>query len=368
MLMLMILCYIIRKLTNLVFKEKMNRLNEYYSLKLSPGETLASKKGNYLQHQEMARRLINNETPYKKMLFEHEPGTGKTCIITAISEWNISEKVRLANEKNKNIKTTKKDFSNFAKTPLIFVANPAQEQNLTKMIAHSCLPDKYENKVFDEEDDEFLTDRQKRTRIHNLVARDFQFETFRQFSTTILDYDKDKKEVIHKMRNDIIRQKFSDRLIIIDEAHHLRKTNENTKNDNTTYDAFWKLLHVAENIKVILLTGTPESDKVEDFAYVMNLILPEDEQLPTKNYEKIVFNKGELTEEGKELLKNAIKGRVSYLRAQEEKDTKLIENGRINPWKEGEYDEWVEKTGRDYVLEDSHPWTGKYKIGTIGYV
>ena len=344
------------------FQREINRMNEFHSLRLSPSETLASKKGTYLQHQEMARRLINNETPYSKMLFEHEPGTGKTCIITAISEWNISEKNRLAAEKNKNIKSTKKEFFKTIKSPLIFVANQTQEQNLTKMIAHSCLPEKYENKIFDEDDDELLTDRQKRNRIHNLVARDYQFETFRQFSSTILGYDKVNNEVIIEMDDKTIKNKFSDRLIIIDEAHHLRLASESNKKDNNTYNAFWKLLHVAENIKVILLTGTPESDKVEDFAYVMNLVLPEDEQLPTKNYEKIMFKNEKLTEEGQDMLKKAITGRVSYLRAQEDNETKLIENGRINPWKEGHYKEWIKDAGYEHIKENSYPWTESIKL------
>ena len=119
---------------------------------------------------------------------------------------------------------------------------------------------------------------------------------------------------------------------------------------------------MAKNIKVILLTGTVESDKAKDFPYVMNLILPEGEQLPLENkYEKLMFNDdGIMTEEGKKVFSKAVTGRVSFLRAIEA-DTTVIEDGQTNPWKEGKKKEWENDTGV-YIEKDDHPWTRFTKI------
>ena len=340
------------------FQEDINRLAEFYTLKLKPQESLSEKQGNYLQHQEMARRLINNETPYSKMLFEHEPGTGKTCLLTAINEWNIAEKQRLSGQKVKNIKRTNENFEKFSKRPIIFVSNRTQEYNLSKMIAKNCLPDKYANVVLEENDD--LSDKSLTRKYQDVVARDYRFETLQKFSHKILEHDRNG-EIVNVLSDKAIQQQYDDRTIFIDEAHHLRITSEK-KEESIVYHAFWRLLHVARNIKVIMLTGTPESDKAEDFAYLLNLILPEDEQLPIKNYEKIMFtSEGQLSEIGKAKLIKAITGRVSFLRATTEASTKVTENGRIDPWEEGKYKEWTEETGFD-TPEDEHPWTHSTKL------
>ena len=343
------------------FQKEINEMYEFYSLKLEPKEPLSEKKGVYLRHQEMARRLVNNQTPFQSMLFEHEPGTGKTCIITAISEWNISERQRLVDEGLKTgKKMTKEGYENASRRPIIFVANRAQEHTLSKVISKNCLPDKYLKQL--DEDDEFLTSKQKTHKLEQLVARDYRFETLQKFANQIVTH-KNGKETIEALSDKIIIDRYSDRLLIIDEAHHLRITNDKKEEEGIIYRAFWRLLHVAKNIKVILLTGTPESDKAEDFAYLMNLILPENEQLNIKNYNQIMFNKetNDLTENGKKLLIKAIVGRVSYLRATPEQEADITEKGQVNPWKEGEYEQWKDDTGYD-IPENTHPWTMHTKI------
>ena len=336
------------------FQGNINKLAEFYNNKLEPQESLSDKKGDYLRHQEMARRLINNETPYSKMLFEHEPGTGKSCIITAISEWNITEKRRLSSYDTNKMRRTNENFEKISKRPIIFVANRTQEYSISKVIAKNCLPDKYIN--FDME---FMSEQNLTRRLHELVARDYRIETLQKFANHIVEHKKGGG-LVNVISDDAIEKEYNGRLIIIDEAHHLRITND--KDESIMYKAFWRLLHVAKDIKVILLTGTPESDKAEDFAYTMNLILPEDEQLPIKNYNQIMFNSmGTLSEEGEKKLIRAVKGRVSYLRAVSEIDTKLIESGQVNPWEEGKYEEWKKSTGFD-IEEDSQPWTRYTKL------
>ena len=348
-------------ITDKNFQRDLNRLNEFNSLKLKPREPLEDKKGAFLKHQEAARRLINNETPYKKMLFEHEPGSGKTCIIEAINEWNITETQRLAKMTQSNKGYLKETDEDFSRRPMIFVANDTQVKNLTYMLALSCAPDKYEKRVLEEAGDTVLDDKQKKRKMRQFISYDYDFQTYEQFALKLSSRKKGGEE-IPEMTDEMIIKRYSNRMMILDEAHHLRITNDRKIEDSLLYNAFYRLLHVAQNIKVILLTGTAESDKAEDFAFLMNLILPENEQLPIKNYNIIMFNEknDKLTSEGERLLIKAIRGRVSYLRAPEG-ETDVEVSGQFNPWKEGEYDSWVKNASRK-VDEDSIPWTLNTKV------
>lgn len=311
------------------FQHDINTKAEFYNNSLSPTEPLSEKKGKYFRHQEMARRLINNETPYSKMLFEHDPGTGKTCIIAAIAEAN----------------------KHMVNTPIVFVSSQIQELNLKKTISRECLPGKYLDVT-----DEDISQRVRNRGYTSLINQDFEFKTLQKFSHKIMTTD-NSGERINNMSDESIIEMFSNRLIIIDEAHRVRQTVEQ---DSVVYEAFWRLLHVAKDLKVILLSGTPESDKARDFAYTMNLILPEDEQLPETDYDDIMFDEDELSSEGKEMLKKAVTGRVSYLRGVITGEVRVIENGQLNPWGE-DYEDWRLAT-RSSVLEDEVVWTKGMKV------
>lgn len=315
----------------------LGRQAEFYKLKLDKSESLKDKEGNYLKHQEMARRLINNETPYDAMIFEHDPGTGKTCIIPALQEWN-------KNENNK--------------TPLIFVSNKTQKYNLIKLIANQCTGGRYTQNLFKEGEES--TDVLFERRYRDAVKKDFSFEHRQKFATKLFEHTEGGMKIQGLTDEQIIKE-YDGRLIIVDEAHHLRITGGTGNDERRIYDAFWRLTHVCKNIKLILLTGTLEADKAADFAYVMNLTLPEDEQLPTETaYNKLMFDSEDnLTEKGKKVLIEAVTGRISYLRASTGSETKLIEAGQTNPWTD--YKKWEEDTGIE-IEEDSYPWTRFTKV------
>ena len=85
-----------------------------------------------------------------------------------------------------------------------------------------------------------------------------------------------------------LRHKYNNKIIVIDEVHNLRIQNEkgtseveNKKPGLHLYEQYWKFLHTVNDCKILLLSGTPMYDSVEEIASVMNLLLPEDKQLQT---------------------------------------------------------------------------------------
>ena len=126
------------------------------------------------------------------------------------------------------------------------------------------------------------------------------------------------KEITRSSDDDLIK-KYSNHIIIIDEIHNIRiQKKDNDK--KTIINKFFRFLHIVKNCKILLLSGTPMKDGVEEIASVMNLILPENQQLPIQDdFVDDYFDKNEEIYEVKDNMKNSLysvfKGRVSYLRA-----------------------------------------------------
>lgn len=163
---------------------------------------------------------------------------------------------------------------------------------------------------------------------------------------------------------DLVSKKYSGRLIIIDEVQNLRQDAEeedaasvSKQGKDNVYKFMHTFLHKVKDSKIILLSGTPIVNEVWDLAYVMNLILPLDQQLP----EEKAFEKLLASPEGREKLQNSFRGRVSYLRAAAT-DTKRLDQGSTVPWMEPEnFDEWKKAT-KSKLSESSRPWTEHIRL------
>ena len=100
------------------------------------------------------------------------------------------------------------------------------------------------------------------------------------------------------------------------------------------YNQMHRFLHVVENCRILLLTGTPIWDRTNEIAALMNLILPlGEQQLPTgREFDTTFFDdNGDLTPIGTERLRAAFRGRVSVLRPMMT-TAKREEIGQIGPW------------------------------------
>jgi hypothetical protein len=174
-----------------------------------------------------------------------------------------------------------------------------KQELVEKCTAGQYMPADYKN----------LTALEKTRRINKKTAY-YEFNTFERFG---------KK--IKKMSDKDIIQELSNKIIVIDEVHNIRlvEKNENKADAIETYKSFHRMLHLIKNCKILLLSGTPMKDSPEEIADVLNLILPQNEQLPTgaEFQEKYLVKKDNvpvIKPEKVQDFKNKIKGRVSFLR------------------------------------------------------
>ena len=229
-------------------------------------------------HQLFIERFISPETPYQGLLLFHNTGSGKTFSSISVCE---------------NHKTI------FQKA-LVLVKGNTSLINFKEQIVKWYKAVGYDT---------------------NLIKKYYEIKKYISFSNTL-----------KHLTDEQIKNKFSNRIIIIDEAHNLRyqskmqhypslletyKKDTNKKNIQSTslaevdqslvYNQIWRLLHLVEKSKVLLLTATPMIDRAEEIQSLLNLILGSDKQL-----------EGELCYK---VLETAIRGRVSYLRSNEEMAT-----------------------------------------------
>lgn len=267
---------------------------EFHSLKLE----LIEKKpkegtGELMNHQKIIARYLSSHTIYDRLLLVHEPGTGKSCSAIGAVEQIKSE--------NSHIKGA-----------LFLVKGPALIDNLVKELLFTCTKGQYIPHDF-----ENLTELEKTHRVNKIIRDYYTFKTFETFATEV-----------SKSSDKNIIENYSNLIIIVDEAHNLR-IQAGEKDSKQVYNAFHRFLHLVQNCKVVLMSGTPMKDQPEEIASIMNLLLPLEKQLPTgkefveeylEEKEDVYFIKKDKVNS----LKTYLKGRVSYLRSMS--DENIVKN------------------------------------------
>ena len=260
------------------FYEDIYIKKEFYDEKLDEYEKKPKQIGELLKHQKFIARFLSQHTLYDGILLFHEMGTGKACSAIA------------AAEKLKN--------NNFDGA-IILAKGSTILDNMKNEIAKVCTDGSYI--PVDYED---FSEETKKKRLNKSLATFYSFETFEKFS---------KK--INIMKDEDIIKNFSNKVIIIDEVHNLPLKIGQDKNQ---YRNIYRFLHTIKNKKVILLTGTPMTDKPQEIAAILNLILPKEKQMPVqqKFIERFIskHEDGSIKLNFIDELKEYFKGYISYLR------------------------------------------------------
>jgi hypothetical protein len=285
---------------------------ELYENKLEKIEKFPE-NGEFLKSQINFSRILSSYTPYNHILLMSEMGTGKTCASIALIE-----------------KILKSENSTFTGA-MIFASGKGLLRNYKDEIVRQCTKGQYIPKNFD-----FLTSEEKERRINKLVYKYYDFgDLGSNLSNTFETF---AKKIRLKSPQTIIEE-YSNKIIVIDEVHNIRlseykvdeygrrirRQNDNKIDGVNIYKEFHRFLHLVKNSKIILMSGTPIKDNIEEFADIMNLILPTNNQFPTKKkfidyyFDKKINNENENILELKPSkineFKDKIKGLISYLKA-----------------------------------------------------
>lgn len=295
------------------FSDAIVTKKEFESLKLPRFEKLAIRgTGEQYNHQKIISRFMSSVTPYNELLLFHEMGTGKTCTAIAAIE-------QLRYEKNKHINGA-----------IVCAKGTGLLNNFSQELLFSCTDGRYIPDNYDK-----LSDLERIHRTRKITSVFYRFNTFETFA----------KEIA-KMPDEALAQRYSNTIFVIDEVHNLREKDEVVRKDDDVrnflvnkrapepldiYKQFHRLFHVVKESKILLMSGTVMKDDPAEFASVMNLILPLDNQFPVdKDFTKTYFNpNGTIRADMIENMVSKTKGRISYLKATTSDVRKVFEGRRI---------------------------------------
>jgi hypothetical protein len=258
-------------------------------------------------NQKFVKNFLSPLTPYNGLLLFHGVGVGKTCTAISIAEQYITDFLkpkRVLVILSSNIK------DNFKKQ--IFDITRFDMQTGESSL---CTGTKYPDMIIDKKN---MTKDLLDKRVNKLIKERYQFVGYKELvglTNKMMDFivKNERNSEKHKQRfEEKLKEYFSDRLIIVDEAHNLRIPSENGKKQIS--QTLLQILQVAQNIKLVLLSATPMFNNAKEIVWMLNLLLTNDRR--SISLKGLFDKKGELTESGKKTLIKASRGYVSYMRGE----------------------------------------------------
>jgi len=280
-----------------------------------------------LPHQQFVKNFMSMQTPYNCLLLYHALGSGKSC-----SSIGIAEEMRAY---MKQIGLNQ---------PIIVVASPNVQENYRlqlfderklKMVnglwtSNTCIG----NALLNEINPTNLTGIPKDriiSEINTIINRQYTFMGY----TELANYIKRHTDIPQAARFSLDQQKvlrikkihkyFDNRLIIIDEAHNIRISDDN-REDAKTATLLMDVARYANNMRLLMLSATPMYNSYKEIIWLTNLMNMVDKRATIQ--ESDVFDKegqflperttkdGQKIEGGRELLQRKLTGYVSFIRGE----------------------------------------------------
>jgi len=280
-----------------------------------------------MPHQMFVKNFLSFQTPYNALLLYHGLGTGKTCSSIGIAEEmrgfmkqvGITQRILIVASPNvqNNFRLQLFDERKLEADGDLWNLNTCIGNALLKEINPTSLRGIPKEKVI--------------SQINSIINKYYSFVGYTELAhfiqRKVLTFDdsqqsnKERKELKIKR----IRKFFDNRLIIVDEVHNIRPTDDN-KDKTRTAALLMEICKYAENIRLLLLSATPLYNSYKEIVWLTNLLNTVDNRSTIT--EAMVFDKngdfieesidenGRTIESGRELLHRKLTGYVSYVRGE----------------------------------------------------
>jgi hypothetical protein len=274
--------------------------------------TLCNASFELAPHQMFVKNFMSFETPYNSLLLYHSLGSGKTQ-----SAIGITEEMR---DYMKQTGLTQK---------IIIVASPNVQGNFRKELFNEArltetnglwtigtpIGDKFLREI-NPTNIRNIPRAKIVSQINAIINTFYVFMGYIEFSHYIDRKTGAAKGGAEEIQQ--IRRLFNNRLVVIDEVHNIRITEENKK--KTTGLGLFKLANYAENMRLLLLSATPMYNSYKEIIWLVNLMNLNDKRPVIKQAQ--VWRGGDFLppsggrEGGRELLARKLIGYVSYVRGE----------------------------------------------------
>jgi hypothetical protein len=258
-------------------------------------------------HQAFVRNFMSFQTPYNSLLLFHGLGSGKTCSAIGVCEemrlylkqMGINKKIIIVASPNvqDNFRLQLFDERKLKLIDGLWTTRGCIGNNLLKEINPTGMKGLKKEKVIQQ--------------IKSLINSSYHFTGYLQFSNDISRYA-GEGNIKTKIRN--LQGIYSDRLIVIDEVHNIRISDDN-ENKSVAQNLMF-LVSVVNNIRLLLLSATPMYNSYKEIIWLLNLMNMNDRRGIVAISD--IFNKnGEFkNDDSKELFIRKVTGYISYVRGE----------------------------------------------------
>ena len=263
-------------------------------------------------HQLFLKNYFSPNTPYQSILLFHGVGVGKSCSAVSIAE-NFKD-IYGHKDKRSIILASQNIQYGWQKT----IFDPSKDDD-------QCTGDTY-----DLDGDTKGSIRAPEKKAKKKIKQFYELHGYMAFAGTVKKYIEqglqgitDPKEK-HERTIELIREKYSNRVLIIDEVHNIR-TNENqpdTQKGKTRKKEIRKTIKYIElvikhsqNLKLILLTANPMFNNAQEIVWILNMLLMNDGRQMIS--EDDIFDRDSpFHPPFADILRDKFRGYVSYLRGE----------------------------------------------------
>ena len=280
-------------------------------------ERLCNSSFELSPHQIFVKNFLSINTPYNSLLLYHGLGTGKTCSAIGISEemraymkqMNITKRIIVVASPNvqENFRLQLFDDRKLKKVNNIWNIEACSGSKYLKEINPINLKDLSKAKII--------------SQVKKIINSFYLFMGYVEFSNYILKTsnipDDLDEETAERVRNKKLESVFSNRLIIIDEVHNIR-ISEDSKQKRVATNLM-TLVEKVSGIRLLLLSATPMYNNYKEIVWLINLMNANDKRSLITHKEIFDNNDNFLIDEdgnnvGEELLLRKATGYVSFVR------------------------------------------------------
>ena len=234
-----------------------------------------------LPHQLFVRNFLSLQTPYNSLLMYHGLGSGKTC-----SAIGICEEMRQY-MKQMGIRQRIKGGSGIPR--IIIVASPNVQENFRLQLFDpsklafkhgrwnlpSCVGESLLSEINPTQLPTTDTTRDRErivTSMRNLINTYYVMMGYVQFSNFVAKAAAEGGSNDPKTRRHNLRRYFNHRLIVVDEVHNIRISDDNSGASKATANALFEVAETAENVRLVLLSATPLYNSYKEVVWWTNLM------------------------------------------------------------------------------------------------
>ena len=280
-----------------------------YALSLEPGAEAESSSFELTDNQRFLKKFLSPATRNRALLLFHGVGVGKTCAAVQIGV----------------------NFEHYFEKRVLVVLPSALETNFRKELFNIDAVD-FERRTYTNCYGQAYLDRipswhtMSPTRLNKavqaIINRQFEFMGFMRFVNvvhTIVVRARNAHRLKESVRQDVrarIDERFSHRVIVIDEVHNIRLGDDDRGAVGKLFpSALRAVMRDAVGIRMVAMSATPMFDRAEELEWIMTVLRACDH---APNREKVEFDaSGELLPRTRDTLAHFARNYVSYMRGQD---------------------------------------------------